>query len=214
MTIIKPTPKTIQNLIRVIPDHPRPGVLYQDMASIFNAPQGLQHVMTLFSDYIEDNNIHFNKIIGLDARGFPMAGALSSQTGIPFSMARKKGKLPGETIFTEYELEYGTDELHLQKGAIQKDDKVLVIDDVIATGGTLGAVITLTELLAEEYKETGPQFNILALGAVQTEMLEEAFPGYLAPTTAIEMAEYIFDFSLNGNKYYNGKVLQVSNSTP
>jgi 3-oxoacyl-[acyl-carrier protein] reductase len=77
-----------------------------------------------------------------------------------------------------------------------------------------GAVITLTELLAEEYKQTGPQFNILALGAVQTEMLEEAFPGYLAPTTAIEMAEYIFDFSLNGNKYYNGKVLQVSNSTP
>lgn len=83
-----------------------------------------------------------------------------------------------------------------------------------AYSSSKGAVITLTELLAEEYKETGPQFNILALGAVQTEMLEEAFPGYLAPTTAIEMAEYIFDFSLNGNKYYNGKVLQVSNSTP
>jgi len=83
-----------------------------------------------------------------------------------------------------------------------------------AYSSSKGAVITLTELLAEEYKETGPQFNILALGAVQTEMLAEAFPGYLAPTTAIEMAEYIFDFSLNGNKYYNGKVLQVSNSTP
>ena len=83
-----------------------------------------------------------------------------------------------------------------------------------AYSSSKGAVITLTELLAEEYKQTGPQFNILALGAVQTEMLEEAFPGYLAPTTAIEMAEYIFDFSLNGNKYYNGKVLQVSNSTP
>ena len=83
-----------------------------------------------------------------------------------------------------------------------------------AYSSSKGAVITLTELLAEEYKQTGPQFNILALGAVQTEMLAEAFPGYLAPTTAIEMAEYIFDFSLNGNKYYNGKVLQVSNSTP
>lgn len=83
-----------------------------------------------------------------------------------------------------------------------------------AYSSSKGAVITLTELLAEEYKQTGPQFNILALGAVQTEMLEEAFPGYLAQTTAIEMAEYIFDFSLNGNKYYNGKVLQVSNSTP
>jgi len=83
-----------------------------------------------------------------------------------------------------------------------------------AYSSSKGAVITLTELLAEEYKQTGPQFNILALGAVQTEMLAEAYPGYLAPTTAIEMAEYIFDFSLNGNKYYNGKVLQVSNSTP
>ena len=87
----------------------------------------------------------FNKIVGLDARGFPMAGALSASTGIPFSMARKKGKLPGETIFTEYELEYGTDELHLQKGAIEKGDKVLILDDVIATGGTLEAVITLTD---------------------------------------------------------------------
>jgi NAD(P)-dependent dehydrogenase (short-subunit alcohol dehydrogenase family) len=77
-----------------------------------------------------------------------------------------------------------------------------------------GAVITLTELLAEEYKETGPSFNVLALGAVQTEMLEEAFPGYKAPLTAKEMAAYLMDFALNGNKFYNGKILQVSSSTP
>ncbi|WP_299890074.1 SDR family oxidoreductase [uncultured Lacinutrix sp.] len=83
-----------------------------------------------------------------------------------------------------------------------------------AYSSSKGAVVTLTELLAEEYKETGPSFNVLALGAVQTEMLAEAFPGYQAPTTAIEMAEYIANFSLNGNKYYNGKLLQVSNSTP
>lgn len=83
-----------------------------------------------------------------------------------------------------------------------------------AYSSSKGAVITLTELLAEEYKETGPSFNVLALGAVQTEMLEEAFPGYKASTSALEMAHYIFDFSLNGNKYYNGKLLQVSNSTP
>lgn len=83
-----------------------------------------------------------------------------------------------------------------------------------AYSSSKGAVITLSELLAEEYKESGPQFNVLALGAVQTEMLEEAFPGYQAPTSAVEMAEYIFDFAINGNKYYNGKVLQVSNSTP
>ncbi|RNL82597.1 SDR family oxidoreductase [Sinomicrobium pectinilyticum] len=83
-----------------------------------------------------------------------------------------------------------------------------------AYSSSKGAVITLTELLAEEYKETGPSFNVLALGAVQTEMLEEAFPGYQAPLSASEMASYIFDFALKGNTYYNGKLLQVSNSTP
>ncbi|MFD1096857.1 SDR family NAD(P)-dependent oxidoreductase [Salegentibacter chungangensis] len=83
-----------------------------------------------------------------------------------------------------------------------------------AYSSSKGAVITLTELLAEEYKETGPSFNVLALGAVQTEMLEEAFPGYQAPISAKEMADYIFEFSLTGNSFYNGKLLQVSNSTP
>ena len=83
-----------------------------------------------------------------------------------------------------------------------------------AYSSSKGAVITLTELLAEEYKQTGPSFNVLALGAVQTEMLTEAFPGYEAPVKPKEMAEYIADFALTGNKFYNGKLLQVSNSTP
>jgi len=83
-----------------------------------------------------------------------------------------------------------------------------------AYSSSKGAVITLTELLAEEYKESNIAFNVLALGAVQTEMLEEAFPGYEAPSTAKEMAAYIYEFSLNGNKFYNGKMLQVSSSTP
>ncbi|MBT8256926.1 MAG: SDR family oxidoreductase [Bacteroidia bacterium] len=83
-----------------------------------------------------------------------------------------------------------------------------------AYSSSKGAVITLTELLAEEYKETGPSFNVLALGAVQTEMLAEAFPGYKAPLSALEMAKYISDFALNGHNFYNGKLLQVSSSTP
>jgi len=83
-----------------------------------------------------------------------------------------------------------------------------------AYSSSKGAVITLSEVLAEEYKEQQIAFNVLALGAVQTEMLEEAFPGYEAPLKAIEMANYIYDFSLNGNKYYNGKVLEVSSTTP
>ncbi|MDX1472180.1 MAG: SDR family oxidoreductase [Flavobacteriaceae bacterium] len=83
-----------------------------------------------------------------------------------------------------------------------------------AYSSSKAALITLTELLAEEYKEDGPSFNALALGAVQTEMLSEAFPDYKAPISAEQMADYVFEFALEGNKFYNGKVLQVSNSTP
>jgi short-subunit dehydrogenase len=83
-----------------------------------------------------------------------------------------------------------------------------------AYSSSKGAVITLSELLAEEYKEHGISFNVLALGAVQTEMLAEAFPDYKAPTSAKEMASYIFDFSLKGNQFYNGKVLHVSSTNP
>ena len=83
-----------------------------------------------------------------------------------------------------------------------------------AYSSSKGAVITLSELLAEEYKEQGISFNVLALGSVNTEMLQEAFPGYEAPLSALEMADYIFNFALTGNKFYNGKFLQVSSSTP
>ena len=83
-----------------------------------------------------------------------------------------------------------------------------------AYSSSKGAVITLSELLSEEYKERGIAFNVLALGSVQTEMLAEAFPGYEAPLSAGQMADYIYDFTLTGNRFYNGKVLQVSSSTP
>ena len=83
-----------------------------------------------------------------------------------------------------------------------------------AYSSSKGALITLTEMLAEEYKELKINFNVLALGAVQTEMLEEAFPGYEASISAIQMAKYIMQFSISGQQLYNGKVLQVSNSTP
>ncbi len=96
-------------------------------------------------------------------------------------------------------------------GGIQGSSK---FPGLAAYSSSKGAVITLSELLAEEFKEQGIAFNVLALGAVNTEMLQEAFPGYEAPLSASEMANYIFDFALTGNKFYNGKVLQVSSSTP
>ena len=83
-----------------------------------------------------------------------------------------------------------------------------------AYSSSKGAVTTLSELLAEEYKDRGVAFNVLALGAVNTEMLQEAFPGYEAPLSAQQMADYIYNFALTGNVYYNGKVLQVSSTTP
>lgn len=109
---------------------------------------------------------------------------------------------------------------------LQKGSHVVTISSMGGIQGSLkfaglaayssskGAVITLSELLAEEYKERGISFNVLALGSVQTEMLEEAFPGYQAPISAGEMANYIYDFTLTGNKYFNGKVLQVSSTNP
>ncbi|MFV5688771.1 SDR family NAD(P)-dependent oxidoreductase [Flavobacterium sp. ZT3R25] len=109
---------------------------------------------------------------------------------------------------------------------LQKGSHVVTISSMGGIQGSLkfaglaayssskGAVITLSELLAEEYKERGIAFNVLALGSVQTEMLAEAFPGYQAPISASEMADYIFNFTLTGNKYFNGKVLQVSSTNP
>lgn len=83
-----------------------------------------------------------------------------------------------------------------------------------AYSSSKGAVITLSELLAEEYREQGISFNVLALGAVNTEMLQEAFPGYQAPLSPKQMSDYIYNFALTGNTYFNGKVLQVSSTTP
>ncbi|RLD29670.1 MAG: short-chain dehydrogenase [Bacteroidetes bacterium] len=137
-----------------------------------------------------------------------------------------------ETTFEDFEEVYKTNVFGVAEMTrivlpfMKKNSHVVTISSIGGVQGSMkfsglaayssskGAVITLTELLAEEYKETGPSFNVLALGAVQTEMLEKAFPDYKASTTALEMAQYIYKFSLNGNKYYNGKLLQVSNSTP
>ena len=137
-----------------------------------------------------------------------------------------------ETTALEFEAVYAVNVLglaNLTRAIIPKMAKTGHVVTVSSMGGVQGsikfpglaayssskaAVIGLTEVWAEEFKESGPSFNVLALGAVQTEMLEEAFPGYQAPTTPLEMATYIKDFALTGHKMYNGKLLQVSNSTP
>ncbi|SFC56017.1 Short-chain dehydrogenase [Zunongwangia mangrovi] len=116
---------------------------------------------------------------------------------------------------TQMLLPFMTSESHIvsisSMGGVQGSMKFAGLS---AYSSSKAAIITLTELLAEEYKENGPVFNVLALGAVQTEMLAAAFPGLEAPLSAAEMALYIKNFSITGSKFYNGKLLQVSNSTP
>lgn len=121
----------------------------------------------------------------------------------------------GAVALTQVVLPFMKKESHVvsisSMGGVQGSAK---FPGLAAYSSSKGALITLTEVLAEEFKETGPSFNVLALGAVQTEMLEEAFPGYKAPLTAKQMATYIMEFSLTGHTYYNGKVMEVSSSTP
>jgi short-subunit dehydrogenase len=137
-----------------------------------------------------------------------------------------------ETTFDDFKQIYGTNVFGVAELTrrvlpfIPKTGHVVTISSMGGVQGSMkfaglsayssskGAVITLTELLAEEYKVAGPSFNVLALGAVQTEMLAEAFPGYKAPTSPIKMAAYIFEFAKTGQQFYNGKLLQVSSSTP
>lgn len=121
----------------------------------------------------------------------------------------------GTALLTQAMLPFMKKDAHVvnisSMGGIQGSQK---FPGLGAYSSSKGALITLTEVLAEEYRETGPSFNALALGAVQTEMLEEAFPGFKAPLTALEMANYIMEFALTAHKFYNGKILQVSSSTP
>lgn len=121
----------------------------------------------------------------------------------------------GAAAMTQAVLPFMTNKGHVvnisSMGGVQGSAKFA---GLAAYSSSKGAIITLTEVLAEEYKEKGPSFNCLALGAVQTEMLQEAFPGYEAPITAKQMGQYIMNFSLTGHELYNGKILQVSSTTP
>jgi len=163
-------------------------------------------------DFIESNWNHVDILINNAGK---LVNKPFSETGISDFEKVYKTNVFGVAELTRVLLPFMKKSSHVvnisSMGGVQGSTKFA---GLAAYSSSKGAVITLTELLAEEYKTTGPSFNVLALGSVQTEMLAEAFPGYQAPVTATEMAKYIFDFALNGNKYYNGKLLQVSSSTP
>ena len=127
--------------IRVIPDFPKKGILFQDITSITDNKLLFKEVINEISKYVKKNK--FTKIAAVEARGFIFGSAVSYKTEIPFVPIRKKGKLPGKVLKQKYKLEYGTDEIQIHRNSINEKDKVLVIDDLIATGGTAFASANL-----------------------------------------------------------------------
>jgi len=131
--------------IRNIPDFPKEGILFRDITTLLMHKKAFKHAVdTLTSKY---RNKKIDKVVAVEARGFIFGGAIAHKLGAGFVPVRKKGKLPWKTNSATYELEYGTDTLEMHHDAIEPGDKVLIVDDLLATGGTVKAVIDLVQQL-------------------------------------------------------------------
>ena len=140
--------KTVQDYIRTIPDFPYDGIMFRDVTTLFADPRGLRLAIDqMLHPYA---GVDVDKVIGLEARGFILAGAIAHQLGKGFIPIRKQGKLPGRTIAQAYTLEYGTAVMEIHEDSIEPGEKVLVVDDLLATGGTAQAGLKLLEKLGAE----------------------------------------------------------------
>ena len=133
----------LESLITDIPDYPQPGVVFKDITTLMRDPRGFATVIDRIADHFLDAGV--TKVMGAEARGFMIAAPVAYKLGAGFVPARKPGKLPRETFSQEYDLEYGTDRLEIHQDALEADDVVLMVDDLIATGGTAIAQIKLIE---------------------------------------------------------------------
>ena len=131
----------LKQYIRTVPNFPENGIMFRDVTTLFNNSEAFQEMINQFEALWFDEKI--DAIAGVDARGFIVGGALAYKLKLPFIAIRKKGKLPYETISEDYDLEYGKATLQLHKGAVQPGALVLVVDDLIATGGTAAASVNL-----------------------------------------------------------------------
>jgi len=137
--------KDIRDYIRTIPDFPHEGIMFRDITTLFGSAEGLRLAIAETVAALKDQKI--DKVAGLEARGFIMGGAVAQSLGVGFIPIRKKGKLPGKTIAQDYQLEYGSATLELHEDALEAGESVLLLDDLIATGGTAEAGIKLIEAL-------------------------------------------------------------------
>ena len=131
----------LKDFIRTIPDYPKPGIQFRDVTTLIADPVGLRASVDMLLRPFITADIDY--VAGIEARGFILGGAVAHELGRGFIPIRKKGKLPGETIGQDYQLEYGMDRIEIHSDAIKKGDRVLIIDDLIATGGTAEAAIEL-----------------------------------------------------------------------
>ena len=140
--------KTVEDYIRSIPDFPEPGIIFRDITTVIQDPDGLQLSIDLIQKKLE--GLDFDVIAGTESRGFIFGMPVAYNLHKAFVPVRKKGKLPCETISKEYALEYGTATIEMHKDAVRPGQKVVVIDDLIATGGTIEAAIQMIEELGGE----------------------------------------------------------------
>ena len=135
--------ESLDKAIRRIPDFPKPGILFYDITSILTNPEAFKYCLEQMYEIYKDSGI--NAIAAVESRGFIFAGSLAEKMGLPLILIRKKGKLPGDTYRCSYALEYGTATIEAHKADIKAGQKYLVVDDLIATGGTLAATKNLIE---------------------------------------------------------------------
>lgn len=135
----------LKELIRTIPDFPKPGIQFYDITTLLKHPYGLRTTIDRLVEFIDDP--HIDTVIGIEARGFIFAPALAYRLKAGFVPVRKSRKLPAETESISYELEYGTDTLEIHKDAVGEGNRVIIADDLLATGGTARAVVDLVERL-------------------------------------------------------------------
>lgn len=155
----------IKKLIRTIPDYPKEGIMFRDITTLLKDPVGFQNTIHLLINKYKDAPIDY--IAGIEARGFILGSALAFAIGKGFIPVRKKGKLPGKTITQAYDLEYGSDTIEIHEDAIKSGDKILLIDDLIATGGTALGAIALIEKVGGTIYETAFVVDLPELGGAK-----------------------------------------------
>lgn len=135
----------IKSLIRDVPDFPKPGIMFRDITTLLKDHKGMDYVVDQFVSHLSESNIDY--IVAIESRGFILGAPLALQLGAGFIPVRKPGKLPAQVHSTEYELEYGSDRLEIHQDAIHPGSRVVIVDDLIATGGTAAATAKLLDQL-------------------------------------------------------------------